>query len=81
MQISRQISTKANTFFTVLSSQEEVQEQITKTCSAVKYLRKNLQSLDKNNALKSIKLLQLVAIRSNYKNIIKRVRILSFECK
>lgn len=75
MQISKQISIKANTFFNAMSSQDEVQEHVIKTCTAVKSLRKNIKNLNENVVLKSIKLLQLIKIRSKYTRLLEKVSV------
>lgn len=71
--ISRQISTKANTFFFAMTSQDEVQEHILKTCKAVKSLRKTISDLDKDVLLISIRALKLVILKSKYKKLIEKV--------
>ena len=57
-----------------MTSQDEVQDHVLKTCSAVKSLRKNIRDLDQNVVLKSIKLLQLIKIRSKYFKLLTKVR-------
>lgn len=71
--ISKQISTKANTFFHAMTSQDEVQEHVLKTCTAVKYLRKNLINLDERVVLRSIKAIKLTNLKIKYKNLIDQV--------
>ena len=73
LQISKQISIKANTFFQAMTSQDEVQEHVLKTCSAVKSLRKNIRDLDQNVVLKSMKLLQMIKVRSKYSKLLAKV--------
>ena len=66
-----------------MTSQDEVQEHVLKTCSAVKSLRKNIRDLDQNVVLKSMKLLQMIKVRSKYSKLLaevikKRFKIFSF---
>lgn len=76
--ISKQISTKANTFFHAMTSQDEVQEHVLKTCSAVKYLRKNLINLDEGVVLRSIKAIKLTHLKLKYQNLIDQLELVSF---
>ena len=71
--ITKQISTKANTFFTAIQSQDEVQEHVVKTCTAVKSLRKNIKNLDENVLLKSIKIIKLINLKLKMKSLIEKV--------
>lgn len=71
--ISKQISTKANTFFHAMTSQDEVQEHILKTCTAVKCLRKNIINLDERLVLSSIRAIKFVHLRVKYKNLVEKV--------
>ena len=73
--ISKQISTKANTFFNAIHSQDEVQEHVLKTCTAVKNLRKNLKYLDVNVILESIRVIKAVSYKIKLLNLIEKVRI------
>jgi hypothetical protein len=57
-----------------MTSQDEVQEHVLKTCSAVKSLRKNIRDLDQNVVLKSIKLLQMIKVRSKYNKLLAKLR-------
>ena len=72
--ISKQISTKANTFFYAMSSQDEVQEHVHKTCVAVKLLRKNIINLDNKIVLSSIKAINLVNLKMKYKKLVEKVK-------
>ena len=76
--ISKQISTKANTFFNAIHSQDEVQEHVLKTCTAVKNLRKNLKYLDVNVILASIRVIKAVSYKIKLLNLIEKVRIKFF---
>ena len=78
--ISKQISTKANTFFHAMTSQDEVQEHVLKTCSAVKYLRKNLINLDEGVVLRSIKAIKLTHLKLKYQNLIDQVKNSKYFC-
>ena len=80
-QISKQISTKANTFFHAMSSQDEVQEHVIKTCTAVKYLRRNLVNLDERVVLKSIQAIKLTHLKLKYKNLLEKYELMSFVYK
>ena len=73
------ISTKANTFFTAIQSQDEVQEHVVKTCTAVKSLRKNIKNLDENVLLKSIKIIKLINLKLKMKSVIEKVIKFEFE--
>lgn len=73
MHISKQISTKANTFFNAIHSQDEVQEHVLKTCTAVKNLRKKLKYLDENVILASIRVIKLVSLKLKLINLIEKV--------
>ena len=55
-----------------MTSQDEVQEHVLKTCSAVKSLRKNIRDLDENVVLKAIKLLQFIKVRSKYNRLLAK---------
>ena len=57
-----------------MTSQDEVQEHILKTCKAVKSLRKTISDLDKDVLLISIRALKLVILKSKYKKLIEKVR-------
>ena len=74
MHISKQISTKANTFFNAIHSQDEVQEHVLKTCTAVKNLRKNLKYLDVNVILASVRVIKLVSYKLKMLNLIEKVK-------
>ena len=71
--ISKQISTKANTFFHAMTSQDEVQEHILKTCTAVKCLRKNLINLDERLVLSVIRAIKLVNLKKKFQNLNEKV--------
>ena len=71
--ISKQISTKANSFFFAMTSQDEVQEHILRTCKAVKTLRKNIAEIDEKVFLISIRALKLVSLKIKYKNLVEKV--------
>jgi len=73
--ISKQISTKANTFFHAMTSQDEVQEHILRTCTAVKCLRKNIINLDERLVLSSIRAIKFVHLRIKYRNLVEKVFI------
>jgi vacuolar protein sorting-associated protein 54 len=75
--ISKQISTKANTFFHAMTSQDEVREHVLKTLSAVKNLRKNINSLDADVVLTSIKILKQINIKMRYKLLIEKLELMS----
>lgn len=80
-QISKQISTKANTFFHAMTSQDEVQENVLKTCTAVKLIRKNLVNLDSGVVLNSIKAIKLTHLKLKYQNLIEKLELISFVFK
>ena len=77
-QISKQISTKANTFFNAIHSQDEVQEHVLKTCIAIKQLRKKLEYLDNNVIMSSIKLIKLTISKFKLKLLLEKVNIVVF---
>jgi vacuolar protein sorting-associated protein 54 len=77
MHISKQISTKANTFFHAMTSQDEVQEHVLKTCTAVKKLRNNMADLDERSVLTSIRVLKLINAKLKYKSLIEKVNLKS----
>ncbi len=61
-----------------MTSQDEVQEHVLKTCTAVKLLRKNLTDLDERVVLKSIKAIKLTNLKLKYKNLIEKVKFFIF---
>ncbi len=75
--ISRQVSTKANTFFNAIHSQDEVQEHVFKTCTAVKNLRKNMKFLDQNVIIKSLRVIKLVQLRLKLMNLLEKLELMS----
>lgn len=64
-----------------MTSQDEVQEHVLKTCTAVKYLRKNLVNLDERVVLKSIQAIKLTHLKLKYKNLIEKYELMSFVYK
>ncbi|CAF0926719.1 unnamed protein product [Brachionus calyciflorus] len=75
--ITKQISAKANTFFTAIQSQDEVQDHISKTSTQVKQIRKNIHLLNKNSIMKSIRILHLVNLRVRYEAMLDKLELLS----
>ena len=75
--ISKQISTKANTFFNAIHSQDEVQEHVLKTCTAVKQLRANLRLLDESVIMRSIRVIKLVNKRLRLLALIDKLERMS----
>jgi hypothetical protein len=71
--ITNQITTKANTFFNAIHSQDEVQEHVLKTCTAVKCLRRNLNYIDEKVVLASIRIIKLINLKIKYRNLIEKV--------
>ncbi len=71
------MSTKANSFFNAIHSQDEVQEHVFKTCIAVKSLRKNVKYLDENVIIKSLSVIKLVQLRLKLVSVIEKLELMS----
>lgn len=76
-QITNQITTKANTFFNAIHSQDEVQEHVLKTCTAVKGLRKNLNYLNERIVVASIKIIRLINLKIKYRAMLEKLELMS----
>lgn len=75
--ITKQISTKANSFFNAIHSQDEVQEHILRTSSQVKNIRKNMQAFNKESILSSIRILKLVILKIRHQKFLDKLEMLS----
>jgi vacuolar protein sorting-associated protein 54 len=75
--ISKQISTKANSFFYAMNSQDEVQEHVSRTCTAVKSLRSNIKFIDEKVVLTAIRIIKLVSLQIKYKQLVEKLELMS----
>lgn len=75
--ITKQISSKANSFFNAIHSQDEVQEHILKTSSQVKHIRQNMQTLNRESIISSIRILKLIMLKIRYEKFINKLELLS----
>jgi hypothetical protein len=75
--ISKQISTKANTFFNAMHSQDEVQEHVKRTCVAVSELRKSIKYVDERVVLTSIRIIKLVHSKMRYKMLNEKLELMA----
>jgi vacuolar protein sorting-associated protein 54 len=75
--ISRQISTKANTFFNAMHSQDEVQEHVHRTCVAVSELRRNINYVDERVVLTSIRIIKLVRLKMRFKSLNEKLELMA----
>ncbi|KAK2182245.1 hypothetical protein NP493_359g01050 [Ridgeia piscesae] len=74
---SRQISLRSESFFLAMSSQDKLQENMIKTCSAIKLLREKVHRLEEVLVAGPLKLMKLSQSRANLVKLFNKLRLMA----
>ncbi|XP_070569635.1 vacuolar protein sorting-associated protein 54-like isoform X2 [Ptychodera flava] len=77
VQIARQISFRSEAFFSAMTSHDELQEHLTKTCRAIRQLREKVNKIDAILVKGSLEILQLQISRSNYVKVYNKLKLMA----
>ncbi|KAK3092497.1 hypothetical protein FSP39_003642 [Pinctada imbricata] len=77
VHIAKQISTKSDAFFQAVSSHDVLQEQMLKTCQAIKQLRDKVHAIDEQMTQGSLKILKLSQTRANYVSLHNKLKMMA----
>ncbi|XP_013401710.1 vacuolar protein sorting-associated protein 54-like isoform X1 [Lingula anatina] len=77
VQIAKQISYRSEAFFHAMTSHDELQEYMTKTCAAIKHLRDRIHHLDSVLVRGPLTIMKLTKTRSNYAKLYNKLKLMA----
>ncbi|CAH1791272.1 unnamed protein product [Owenia fusiformis] len=77
VQIAKQISMKSDAFFTAISSQNKLQDDMLKTCAAIKHLRDKIHKLNSVLVEGPLKIMKLTESRSNHIQAYNKLKLMA----
>ncbi|XP_071832408.1 vacuolar protein sorting-associated protein 54-like isoform X1 [Apostichopus japonicus] len=77
VQISRHISSRSSAFFTAMASHDKLQEDLQRTCDAIRDLREKILRIDDVLSKNSLDILKLKVSRSNYAKVLNKLKLMA----